>query len=78
MNGSERQEQLIAQAHRVMLRNYRQQPIVLVRGQGVELFDVAGTRYLDMTAGISVCALGHAHPALTRAIASAARMFCSL
>jgi acetylornithine/N-succinyldiaminopimelate aminotransferase len=72
MNGSERQDQLIAQAQEVMLRNYRQQPIVLQRGQGVELFDVKGERYLDMTAGISVCALGHAHPALTRAIAEQA------
>ena len=72
MNGTERQAALIAQAQQVMLRNYRQQPIVLVRGQGVELFDVAGTRYLDMTAGISVCALGHAHPALSRVIAEQA------
>jgi len=72
MNGSERQAQLIAQAEKVMLRNYRQQPIVLSRGQGVELFDVKGDRYLDMTAGISVCALGHAHPALTRVIAEQA------
>jgi predicted acetylornithine/succinylornithine family transaminase len=40
------------------------------RGQGVELFDVAGKRYLDMTSGISVCALGHAHPVLTEALAN--------
>jgi predicted acetylornithine/succinylornithine family transaminase len=72
MNGSQRQDQLISQAQEVMLRNYRQQPVVLARGQGVELFDVEGTRYLDMTAGISVCALGHAHPALTRVIAEQA------
>jgi len=72
MNRSERQDQLIAQAHEVMLRNYRQQPIVLDRGQGVELFDVGGTRYLDMTAGISVCALGHGHPALSKVIAEQA------
>jgi acetylornithine/N-succinyldiaminopimelate aminotransferase len=72
MNGSERQEQLIAQAEKVMLRNYRQQPIVLSRGAGVELFDVRGDRYLDMTAGIAVCGLGHAHPARTRVIAEQA------
>jgi acetylornithine/N-succinyldiaminopimelate aminotransferase len=72
MNGSERQDQLIARANEVMLRNYRQQPIVIARGQGVELFDVKGDRFLDMTAGISVSALGHAHPALTRVIAEQA------
>jgi len=72
MNGSESQEQLIAEAQRVMLRNYRQQPIVLVRGEGVELVDVEATRCLDMTAASSVCALGPAHPALTLAIAEQA------
>ncbi|RMH43570.1 MAG: aspartate aminotransferase family protein [Deltaproteobacteria bacterium] len=55
------------------MQNYRQPPIVMARGQGVELFDVAGRRYLDMTAGIAVCALGHAHPALAEAIAQQAR-----
>jgi acetylornithine/N-succinyldiaminopimelate aminotransferase len=33
------------------------------------LWDVAGRRFLDMTAGIAVCCLGHAHPKLTMAIA---------
>lgn len=41
-------------------------------GKGVELFDVAGRRYLDMTAGISVCALGHAHPVLSERLAAQA------
>jgi predicted acetylornithine/succinylornithine family transaminase len=42
------------------------------RGGGVELFDMAGKRYLDMTSGIAVCALGHSHPALVDAIATQA------
>jgi predicted acetylornithine/succinylornithine family transaminase len=67
-----RQEALLELAGRVLLASYRRQPIVMQRGQGVHLWDVAGTRYLDMTAGIAVCCLGHAHPALTRAIASQA------
>ncbi|ACY13036.1 aspartate aminotransferase family protein [Haliangium ochraceum] len=66
------QETLIALADRVLLKNYRQQPIVMSHGAGVELWDAAGNRYLDMTAGISVCSLGHAHPALTRAVAEQA------
>ena len=53
-------------------QNYRQQPAVMSRGHGCELFDVAGNRYLDMTAGISVCALGHNHPALRAALADQA------
>ena len=62
---SDRQAELIALARRVFVENYRQQPIVLERGRGAEVWDVAGRRYLDMTAGIAVCGLGHAHPAFT-------------
>ena len=64
----QRSAMLIAQAEKVLLRNYRQQPVVFARGQGVELFDVDGVRYLDMTSGIAVCGLGHSHPALTRVL----------
>ncbi len=39
--------------------------MVLERGRGCEVWDRAGTRYLDMTAGIAVCGLGHAHPGFT-------------
>ena len=66
------QNELLTLADRVLLKNYRQPPMVLVRGKGVELWDVAGKRYLDMTAGISVCCLGHAHPALQRCLAEQA------
>ncbi len=59
------QADLLALADHVLVKNYRQQPIVLERGRGCEVWDVAGKRYLDMTAGIAVCGLGHAHPAFT-------------
>jgi predicted acetylornithine/succinylornithine family transaminase len=59
------QAELLALADQVFVKNYRQQPIVLERGRGCEVWDQAGTRYLDMTAGIAVCGLGHAHPAFT-------------
>jgi predicted acetylornithine/succinylornithine family transaminase len=71
-SGKEAQDILLSVADRVQLKNYRQQPVVMSRGQGVELWDVAGNRYLDMTAGISVCSLGHSHPELTRTIAEQA------
>ncbi|MCL4225429.1 MAG: acetylornithine/succinylornithine family transaminase [Myxococcales bacterium] len=60
---------LLAVADRTFIKNYRQQPVVLARGAGAELWDVDGRRYLDMTAGIAVCCLGHAHPELTRRLA---------
>ncbi len=59
------QADLLALADRVLLKNYRQQPIVLERGHGCEVWDASGARYLDMTAGIAVCGLGHAHPGFT-------------
>ena len=59
------QADLLALADQVLVKNYRQQPIVLERGRGCEVWDAAGARYLDMTAGIAVCGLGHAHPAFT-------------
>jgi acetylornithine/N-succinyldiaminopimelate aminotransferase len=59
------QQSLLDLAKSVLIQNYRQQPIVLRAGRGAEVWDVDGKRYLDMTAGIAVCGLGHAHPALT-------------
>ncbi|MCE9575937.1 MAG: aspartate aminotransferase family protein [Deltaproteobacteria bacterium] len=53
---------LLATADRTFIKNYRQQPIVLQRGRGAQVWDVAGREYLDMTAGIAVCGLGHSHP----------------
>ena len=69
----DRQSQLIEAADRYLVHNYKQQPIVLSRGEGVRLWDVAGNRYLDMTAGIAACPLGHSHPALANAVAEQAR-----
>ena len=43
-----------------------------VRGEGVYLYGEDGSRYLDFASGIAVNALGHGHPALTKAIADQA------
>lgn len=45
---------------------------VLVRGEGVHVWDADGNRYLDLLGGIAVNALGHAHPRLVAAIAEQA------
>ncbi|KTT75695.1 acetylornithine aminotransferase [Sphingomonas endophytica] len=39
-----------------------------VRGEGVYLYGEDGQQYLDFASGIAVNALGHGHPALTKAI----------
>src|ERR1044071_5028628 len=59
------QDELLEIANQVFVKNYRQKPIVLERGRGCEVWDHAGKRFLDMTAGIAVCGLGHAHPTFT-------------
>lgn len=53
----------------MLLENYRRAPVTFVAGHGCELIDQTGERYLDCIGGIAVCALGHAHPAITAAIA---------
>jgi acetylornithine/N-succinyldiaminopimelate aminotransferase len=58
--------------HPHLMANYARAEINIVRGEGVYLFDESGNRYLDLVAGIAVCALGHAHPRITRAIADQA------
>ncbi|MGH7716907.1 MAG: aspartate aminotransferase family protein, partial [Vulcanimicrobiaceae bacterium] len=58
--------------HPHLMKNYNRAPINFVRGEGVWLIDNHGDRYLDFVAGIAVCALGHAHPAIVGAIAAQA------
>ena len=66
-------EQLVALGKRSLLGNYKQPPFVLVRGQGSRVEDADGRRYLDLAAGIAVCALGHAHPSIAHAVAAQAQ-----
>jgi len=54
---------------RVHLQTYARQPITLVSGRGCWVTDDAGREYLDLVAGIAVDVLGHAHPAITEAVA---------
>jgi acetylornithine/N-succinyldiaminopimelate aminotransferase len=57
----------------MLLENYRRAPVTVVAGEGCELIDERGNRYLDMIGGIAVCALGHAHPGIAQAVAEQAR-----
>ncbi len=51
-----------------LMPTYARLPVTFSHGEGVYLYDKAGRRYLDGIAGVGVNALGHAHPAVTRAI----------
>lgn len=54
-----------------LLEVYKRAPMKFVRGEGVELIDSEGRRYLDFVSGIAVNALGYADPGLERAMADA-------
>ncbi|MCE5263209.1 MAG: acetylornithine transaminase [Deltaproteobacteria bacterium] len=53
---------------RYIMSTYKRFPIVLTRGLGVHVWDTDDRCYLDLVAGIAVCALGHAHPAVVAAV----------
>ncbi|HUZ09588.1 MAG TPA: acetylornithine transaminase [Acidimicrobiales bacterium] len=62
-----------APARRVLMRTYAEPPVTFVRGEGTQLFDTEGRRYLDFITGLAVVSLGHAHPVVAEAIARQAR-----
>lgn len=51
-----------------MMDNFGTPRLQLARGAGTRVWDTDGNEYLDLLAGIAVNSLGHAHPAILRAI----------
>ncbi len=60
--------EIIEQAETCLMPTYARFPVVLVRGQGMRVWDADGRQYLDFLAGIAVCNLGHCHPHVVEAI----------
>ena len=56
-----------------VLPTYARFNLVLDRGEGSRVWDLNGKCYLDFGGGIAVCALGHAHPEITRALTEQSR-----
>ena len=46
--------------------------VMFARGQGTELWDTDGKRYLDFLCGLAVTSLGHSHPVVAEAISAQA------
>ena len=59
---------LVALGQQRYLPVYRQRQMILDRGQGARLWDIEGRDYIDFSAGIAVCSLGHADPDLVAAL----------
>ncbi|HEX6806091.1 MAG TPA: aspartate aminotransferase family protein [Terriglobales bacterium] len=53
---------------KLLLPTYDRQKVLFTHGRGVYLWDSKGKRYLDFVSGIGVNALGHAHPAIQKAL----------
>jgi acetylornithine/succinyldiaminopimelate/putrescine aminotransferase len=56
-----------------VLPNYGRYDLWPVRGEGARLWDRDGKEYLDFAGGVSVCPLGHCHPAVVEAITQQAK-----
>src|SRR5215208_7799286 len=54
-----------------LLPTYKRAPMELVRGEGVELIDADGKRYLDFASGIAVNALGYGDAGIARVVSEA-------
>ncbi len=61
-------EETRALEERYLMRTYKRAPVDFVRGEGALLWDAGGKRYLDFLTGISVCSVGHCHPAVVKAV----------
>ena len=61
-------ESLEALEQRWLMPTYKRAPVEFVRGEGARLWDSEGKDYLDFLAGISVCSVGHCHPAVVEAV----------
>ncbi|MDQ5857107.1 MAG: acetylornithine transaminase [Acidobacteriota bacterium] len=66
---------IIREADRVLFRNYKRAPVAFSHGRGLRLYDLEGREYLDFIGGIAVSSLGHAHPALVRALSEQAARY---
>ncbi|MEK7732887.1 MAG: aminotransferase class III-fold pyridoxal phosphate-dependent enzyme, partial [Planctomycetota bacterium] len=53
---------------RYVIPNYTRNPILLTKGNGVDVWDAEGKRYLDLFSGWAVSLLGHCHPNVVAAI----------
>ncbi len=60
-----------ASAETAILGTYKRAPMEFVAGEGVELIDADGKRYLDFASGIAVNSFGYGDPGIARALTQA-------
>ena len=60
--------ELLATGQQYYLPVYKPREVILERGQGARVWDQQGKEYIDLSAGIAVCGLGHSDPDLVAAL----------
>ncbi len=65
-------KEIIEQTDKYYLPVFGRNQIALDHGKGCKLYDAEGREYTDFLAGIAVNGLGHAHPAIVKAISEQA------
>ena len=63
-----RSAEIIAQTEKYGAHNYHPLPVVLVRGEGVWVWDAEGNKYMDMLSAYSALSHGHRHPKIIAAL----------
>ena len=53
---------------KVFMQVFKRNPVTLVRGKGMKVWDDKGKEYLDFVGGLAVTSLGHCHPVLVKAL----------
>jgi predicted acetylornithine/succinylornithine family transaminase len=59
---------MLADEARYVMRTFTRLPVEFVRGEAWKVWDADGHEYLDFVGGIAVNVLGHAHPAVVKAV----------
>ncbi|MCB2153429.1 aspartate aminotransferase family protein [bacterium] len=73
MTATSTNSDLAQRAAHVLMGNYGERNLAIVRGEGARCWDADGNEYLDFLAGIAVNNVGHSHPAVVEAIARQAK-----
>jgi ornithine--oxo-acid transaminase len=63
-----RSEELIELEDKYNAHNYHPLPVVLCKGRGVHVWDVAGKKYYDFLSAYSAVNQGHCHPRIIKAL----------
>ncbi len=64
---------LARRADKVLMNTYGPRHLAFARGRLAWVWDDSGAKFLDLLGGVAVNALGHAHPAVVRAVERQAR-----